>query len=193
MNKKLRTGIAVFCAAVVLPLTMASECGSKTNSTSSPAPASNSTPGKAAAGGGAVPGPNVDAGPVPKETAESTGGNDCNFYYGPDRSGLQIEDHVKIIGTAKVTCKLTPKHLSVIITIYRLAPFSKTYASAAIATGIYPGDLLSKPVIATAPCEPGIYYLEEYGTGISFGNIGFSIHIVGEAIMVPGGTDGPCV
>lgn len=189
MNKKIRTAIAAFCTAVVLPLTMAAQCGSSStshaNSTSSP------TSGGAAAGGGVVP--TADAGPIPKETAESTGGNDCNFYYGPDRSGLQVEDHVKIVGTAKVTCKLTPKHLSVIITIYRLAPFSKTYASAAIATGIYPGDLLSKPVIATAPCEEGIYYLEEYGTGISFGNVGFSIHIVGEAITVPGGTDGPCV
>lgn len=150
----------------------------------------------AAAKGGGAPAPNIptaDAGPVPKETAESTGGHDCNFFYGPDRSGLEVDDHKIIVGTARVTCNPPPKHLSVIITIYRLAPMTKRYVSAAIGTGIFPGDLLTKPVTASTPCEAGVYYLEEYGTGISAGNEGFSVHIVGQAVEVPGGPDGPCV
>lgn len=162
---------------------------------SSSAPAGSSAPAPAPTLGGFLPVPTADAGPIPQPTAITSGGSDCNFYYGPDKSGIQVVKGQYILGITRVFCKVIPKYLSVLITIHELKVNKKNFEQVGGNTKAFPGsDLLVNPLPVQAPCEPGIVYLQEIATGIVGGpsGNGFSVQIIGEAVTIPGGPDGPC-
>lgn len=182
----------LFCAAVLA----VAGCGSGTgsNKAKSPAPAdtcggySRCTASAPAQGGAPVPFATADAGPLPKQTSESSGGNDCNFYYHPNATGLEADvDLLHIIGTVHVTCNPLPRSLSVALTIYRLPPFSKHYAAVGVGGSTFPGKALTEPTLAIMPCEPGILYLEMYAVGVSASGNHFTAHVIGADASVPQG------
>lgn len=127
----------------------------------------------------------ADAGPVPVETAESSGGGDCKFYYSPDSSGVAAADHTLIVATVKVKCAPLPRSLSVTISIHYLVPLGKHYETVGAGGENFPGPALTAPIMAVAPCEPGLYYLEMHANGYSRSNAPFSAHVIGTTVTVP--------
>lgn len=184
------------------PAQAADTCGGYSWCTTAPAGGDNNAPAPQASGtdcggfswctaapaqggGGAQPLATADAGPIPKQTAESSGGGDCSFYYYPNDSGLEVDSHVQIIGSVDVSCDPAPRALSVSVTIYWLPPRSKLYAAVGFDGSTYPGTALTHPTEATAPCQAGLHYLEMHAVGVSASGKSFNAHVIGATVEVP--------